>query len=148
LITILENSGGFMLIHSPTFCGLIDTRRRTGFDRSCMEDISPRRKSASPPEQALPHGRERVSHQERKLSSGVNGHQTEGAPRGSWRGPPEPSLTPEAPKLDMASSPKVLQKSEVREKLEAVRTPNADVVDLPGKDSMCQLFLTFKFCVL
>jgi hypothetical protein len=48
----------------------------------------------------------------------------------------------------MASSPKVLQKSEVREKLEAVRTPNADVVDLPGKDSMCQLFLTFKFCVL
>jgi hypothetical protein len=123
-----------------------DTRRRTGFDRSCMEDISPLRKSVSPPQQPLSRSRDRISDRDKKPSSVANGHHGEGTPRSSRWAPPEPSSILEAPELNETSSLQKLDKSEAAEKLEAVTPPRADDLDPPGKNDTCQLFQTmFSF---
>ncbi len=123
-----------------------DTRRRTGFDRSCMEDISPPRKSVSPSQQPLSRSRDRVSDQDRKPSSVANGHHGEGTPRSSRWAPPEPSFILEAPQSNETSSLQKPKKSETAEKLEAVTPPRADDLDTPGKNDTCLRFQTmFSF---
>lgn len=70
-----------------------DTRRRTGFDRACMEDVTPR---SSPPRPSAPQPTpERVPDpvfvQDEKPSLAGKGHRAEGAPRATRWGAREPS---------------------------------------------------------
>ncbi|CAK9883399.1 unnamed protein product [Sphagnum jensenii] len=118
-------------VDTKAFPVIEDTRRRTGFDRSCMEDISPSRKSVSPSQQPLARSRDRVSDQDRKPSSVANGHHGEGTPRSSRWAPPEPSFILEAPESNETSSLQKPEKSETAEKLEAVTPPTADDLDPP-----------------